>query len=251
MAKISKIKNLTPEDVEDVFTYFEQADNRKPSEMLKRVTKFKAVNQSQSELNRLMQEKDIVIVTGAAGTGKTYGALWVALNMIKDASNNFKTISLTKSVRQIKEEELGYMPGDEKEKLAPVMYSFTGNINKICGTKIANDSLLRSGQIEWKPVAFLRGVQFDNTIAILDEAQNLSAHNIKTIITRLGKSSKLVIMGDLEQYDGKNIKESGFETIKEILKDSPYVGVIEFKDSECVRNPIITDIVKKLRKHDI
>lgn len=251
MTKISKIKNLTPEDVEDVFIYLEQADNRKPSEMLKRVTKFKAVNQSQAELNRLINEKDIIFATGPAGTGKTYAALWIALNLLKDASNNYKVISLSKSVKQIKDEEMGYLPGDEKEKLAPVMYSFTGNINKICGTKIANDSLLRSGQVEWKPVAFLRGVQFDNSIVILDEAQNLTAHSIKTVITRLGKSSKLIIMGDLEQYDGKNINESGLNKVQEVLKESPYVGVIEFKDSECVRNPIITDIVKKLRKHDI
>lgn len=246
-----KTKNLTTEDREELTKVLEEADRRKPAEALRKVTKFKPISKNQDVMGKLIESKDIIIVTGAAGTGKTYGALWVALNMLKDSSNNFKTISLTKSVKQIKDEELGYMPGDEKEKLAPVMYSFTANINKICGTKIANDQLLRSGQVEWKPVAFLRGCQFDNTIAILDEAQNLSAHSIKTVMTRLGKSSKLIIMGDLEQYDGKNAKDSGFEQIKEILKDCPYVGVVEFNDSDCVRNPIITDIVKRLRKHDI
>ena len=72
-----------------------------------------------------------------------------------------------------------------------------------------------------------------------------------TLITRLGKSSKLIIMGDLEQYDRSNSNNSGFEKVKTILSDCPYVGIVEFKDTECVRNPIITDIVKKLRQFDI
>lgn len=250
MAKKITARHLTQEDIIEVEECLMEMEP-KPSDTLKLVKKFRSINQSQAELERLIHEKDIVFVTGAAGTGKTYASLWIALNMLKDRSNNYRTIALSKSVVQIKGEEMGFLPGTQEEKLAPVMYSFTANINKILGSKTASDSLLKSGQVEWKPVAFLRGCQFDNSIVILDEAQNLDAHCIKTLMTRLGKSSKLIIMGDLEQYDRSNAKNSGFEEVKNILAECPYVGVVEFKDSECVRNQIITDIIKKLRQHNI
>lgn len=251
MAKRPQTRNLSIEDQVEIEEYLSTSESNKPAETLKMVKKFKPINSSQAKLEMEINNKDIVFVTGAPGTGKTYSALWIALNMLKDKSSNFKTISLSKSVIQIKGEELGFMPGSQEEKLAPVMYSYTANINKICGSKTASESLIKSGQVEWKPITFLRGCQFDNSVVILDEAQNLDVHCIKTLITRLGKSSKLIIMGDLEQYDRKNSKDSGLSKVTEILKDSSYVGVVEFKDLECVRNPIITDIIKKLREYDL
>lgn len=249
MAKKITSRHLTKEDIIEVEECIFENES-KPSDVLKMIKKFRPINQSQAELERLIYEKDIVFVTGAAGTGKTYAGLWIALNLLKDKSSNYRTIALSKSVVQIKGEEMGFLPGTQEEKLAPIMYSFTANINKIAGSKTAADSLLKSGQIEWKPVAFLRGCQFDNSVVILDEAQNLDAHCIKTLITRLGKSSKLIIMGDLEQFDrGKG--ESGFNKVKEVLSDCPYVGIVEFKDGECIRNPIITDIIKKLRANNL
>ena len=251
MKKTVTTKHLTKEDIIEVEEFIESNESKKPAEILKQVKKFRPINSSQAKLECEMHDKDIIFVTGAAGTGKTYASLWIALNMLKDRSLNYKQLSLSKSIVQIKGEELGFLPGSVEEKLEPVMYSYTANINKICGSKTATESLMKSGQAEWKPVAFLRGCQFDNSIVILDEAQNLDAHCIKTLMTRVGKSSKLIIMGDLEQYDRGNSKNSGFDKIKEILTDCPYVGIVEFKDSECVRNPIITDIVKRLRAFDI
>lgn len=251
MAKKPQTKNLSIEDQVEIEEYLSTAESNKPAETLKMIKKFKPLNSSQAKLEMEIHNKDIVFVTGCAGTGKTFSALWIALNMLKDKSSNYRTIALSKSVVQIKDEEIGFIPGSEAEKLAPIMYSYTANINKIAGSKTAAESLMKSGQVEWRPIAFLRGCQFDNSIVILDEAQNLNVHCIKTLITRLGKSSKLIIMGDLEQYDRKNSKDSGLSKITEILKDSPYVGVVEFKDGECIRNPIITDVVKKLREFDL
>ena len=224
--------------------------DEKPSDLLKEVKRFRPINHSQEILEQYIENKDVIFVTGAAGVGKTYAALWIALNIIKDKTNHYEKLLLSKSAVQIKGEEIGFIPGDIAEKLDPIMYSFTANIDKITGLNGSAKKMQEKNLIEWKPIAFLRGCQFDNSIVILDEAQNLNIHAIKTILTRLGKTSKLIIMGDLEQYDrNPNSSASGFEIAKNIIGNTKYSGCVDFLDSECVRNPIITDIVKKLREN--
>lgn len=101
------------------------------------------------------------------------------------------------------------------------------------------------------PIAFVRGITFDNSIVIIDEAQNLSFHTFKTLVTRIGEDSKYIIMGDVEQIDRRNKNESPLEKICEIFEDSETVGTIEFKNEDCVRNPIIPELLSKLREHEI
>ena len=105
--------------------------------------------------------------------------------------------------------------------------------------------------IEVLPLAYVRGLSIDNAVVIIDEAQNIDRHTFKTLISRIGDNSKYIFLGDVEQIDRKNKKESCLEEVLGIFRKSPIVGTVRFDDSDCVRNPIIPEILQELRLHNI
>ena len=105
--------------------------------------------------------------------------------------------------------------------------------------------------VEVLPLAFIRGLSIDNSIVIIDEAQNIDAHTFKTMMTRIGEDSKYIFLGDVEQIDRKKKSESCLQKVMDIFKDSPIMGTIEFTDEDCVRNPIIPKILSILRENGI
>jgi phosphate starvation-inducible PhoH-like protein len=145
-------------------------------------------------------------------------------------------------VVQLKDEEVGHLPGDLADKLGPIMESFTDNFRKLIG-KSRMLKLIELGMIEILPIAFARGRSIDNSIIIIDEAQNISMDNIRTLMTRIGSNSKMVILGDIKQKDIKNKKNSSLETILRKFNDAEDFGCVELRDPEdVVRNPIIKKI---------
>jgi phosphate starvation-inducible PhoH-like protein len=211
------------------------------------VKNFEPKTKKQEEFIKLIDEKEIVICKGSSGSGKTFVSLAKALDLL---GNDYKQIILVKSLVTVPEEATGFIPGDIEKKMDPYMMNFTWNIDKICGEGSAK-SLMDKKLIKVLPIAFARGISIDNSIVLLDESQNLSYHTFKTLITRIGDKSKYIIMGDTEQIDRKKKEESPLERIFEIFKDDPIVGTIEFTDEDCVRNPIIPKILKKLRDSGI
>jgi phosphate starvation-inducible PhoH-like protein len=143
-------------------------------------------------------------------------------------------------------ENPGILPGDLEEKLEPYMYSFYGNLDKIFGLKLIRKELIRREFIEVQCLGFVRGVTIDNAIVIIDEVQNLSVHSFKTILSRIGKNCKMILLGDLEQIDLRNRSESGLKKVMDSLKNNPNIDLIEFSKEEIVRNPIIEGILKDL-----
>jgi phosphate starvation-inducible PhoH-like protein len=119
------------------------------------------------------------------------------------------------------------------------MESFTDNIRKLIG-KSRMEKLLELGVIEIVPIAFARGRSIDNSVILVDEAQNISLDNIRTLMTRIGDNSKMVIMGDVKQKDLRNKKDSSLEVVIEKFKDVEGFGCVELRNPEdVVRNPII------------
>ncbi|MEG1362991.1 MAG: PhoH family protein, partial [Clostridia bacterium] len=116
----------------------------------------KCLNEKQSKLKNIIKDKDIIISTGPAGTGKTYVALQTSFNILLDTKSDIDKIVLCKSVTTIPKEETGFLPGSMKEKMEPFMISFTSNIDKIFKGKVS-ESLLASGKVEIQPLAFIRG----------------------------------------------------------------------------------------------
>ena len=125
--------------------------------------------------------------------------------------------------------------------------SYVWNIDKICG-EFSAQKLIDSKIVEVLPLAFIRGLSIDNSIVIIDEAQNIDAHTFKTMMTRIGENSKYIFLGDTEQIDRRKKSESCLQLVLDTFKDSPIIGTIEFKDEDCVRNPIIPIILAKLRE---
>lgn len=196
----------------------------------------KCKNPRQKKFLESMKNNTITFVDAVAGVGKSYLACGYGLKEL--GLGNYEKLVLVKSVTTLEEESVGFLKGTIIEKLTPVMYSFTGNIEKIVGKKVSND-LLESGKIEWMPIAYLRGVSIDNSIIIIDEAQNISIKNIRTILSRIGEGSKMIILGDSKQKDVKGNRTTALEFVIQHFSDIVGIGAVTFLKEDIVRNPII------------
>ncbi len=146
---------------------------------------------------------------------------------------------MVKSVTQLKDEETGFLPGDLSDKMEPYMISFVDNFEKIIGESLTK-KLRELKLIQIQPLAFVRGRSIDNAIIIVDEAQNITLNNMRTLMTRIGDNSKMVILGDVKQKDLKKRNESSLEIIIDRFKNVEGFGCVELRDPEdVVRNPII------------
>lgn len=221
--------------------------NRLPEKQSTLVKDFHAKNQKQQQLVNLIEDKEVILATGVAGTGKTYVALATALSLLGPI---YKKVVLVKSVTTLPGEEIGFLKGGMEQKMEPFVMSYVWNIDKICGQGSAS-SLMNKKIVEVLPLAFIRGLSIDNSIVIIDEAQNIDAHTFKTMMTRIGEDSKYIFLGDVEQIDRKKKSESCLQKVMDIFKDSPIIGTIEFTDEDCVRNPIIPKILSILRENGI
>lgn len=249
---MARKKNLTREDLEDVSTYeiqtHKEQNNGKNGIRLHDIPiRIKCLNERQKQLRRAIEEKDVVISTGPAGTGKTYVSLLTALHLMK-TEPKYKRLILVKSLQTIKGEDVGYLPGNLWDKMEPYMFSFTGNLDKIFHSPSITMGFIEKNLIEIFPITYIRGVTMDNCIVIVDEAQNLSMHTFRTIITRIGKSCKMVFLGDTEQVDLKNKEMSCLRKVADLFKKQEYAGSVIFEDEDSVRNPIIPALLKLLRK---
>ena len=221
--------------------------NRLPEKQSALVKDFHAKNKKQQRLVNLIEDKEVILATGVAGTGKTYVALATALSLLGPI---YKKVVLVKSVTTLPGEEIGFLKGGMEQKMEPFVMSYVWNIDKICGQGSAL-SLMNKKIVEVLPLAFIRGLSIDNSIVIIDEAQNIDTHTFKTMMTRIGEDSKYIFLGDVEQIDRKKKSESCLQKVMDIFKDSPIIGTIEFTDEDCVRNPIIPKILSVLRENGI
>lgn len=224
-------------------------DGAKENKVIKTVhiKPVKFLTENQHLLHESITEKEITITSGQAGVGKTYLALSTALQLL---GNKYQKIILVKSVTTLPSEEIGFLKGGLADKMEPFMMSYVGNLNKLCGERVTEE-LFKSKAVEILPLAYIRGLSIDNSIVIVDETQNIDSHTFKTIITRIGMNSKYIFMGDVDQVDRKDKDTSCLATVLNIFKDDNVVGTIEFGADDCVRNPIITGILNKLKEHNI
>lgn len=195
-------------------------------------------NSQQSYVDQILKN-DITFCSGPAGTSKTFTACYVSLKLL--AENRIKKIILCKPIQEAGE-KLGFLPGDMKDKIDPYMQSYISNFKKIAGIELT-ESLIEQGLIEFKPLAFMRGDTFDDAFMILDEAQNAQWHALILFITRMGKSSKVLVTGDISQYDIAKDKVSFHKFIK-IFSKVNGVGVHEFTTKDIVRAKILQEIVE-------
>jgi phosphate starvation-inducible protein PhoH and related proteins len=204
----------------------------------------KAKSKNQQELVDTIQRNDLVFAIGPAGTGKTYVAVAMAVNALKNKT--VKKIIITRPAVEAGE-SLGFLPGDLKDKVDPYLRPIYDALeDMIPAEKLA---VLKDTQvIEIAPLAFMRGRTLNNAFVLLDEAQNTTVSQIKMFMTRLGPSSKMVITGDPEQIDLPSKVKSGLIDAIDTLKKIEGVGIVRLTEIDVVRHRIVRKIIAAYRK---
>lgn len=204
--------------------------------------RLKCKNKTQKDFANLITDYEIVIASGPAGVGKSYVAIARAIELLQNKTNTYEKIIIAKPAVEA-DEKHGFMPGDMREKMEPHISSSLDIIDKIIGKK-ARLQLEEAEIILIQPLAFLRGKSIDNSIVIVEEAQNMSPRQMKTLLTRIGNNSKFVISGDLDQSDRfRNVEDSGLYDAIHRHKNVKEIGFHVFSVNDIVRNPIITKIL--------
>ena len=200
----------------------------------------KAITANQKRMVSAIASNDMVFAIGPAGTGKTYTAVALAVRALKQ--KEVKRIILTRPAVEAGE-NLGFLPGDMKEKLDPYMQPLYDALRDMLPTQKLL-SYIEDGTIEVAPLAFMRGRTLDHAFVILDEAQNTSHSQLKMFLTRMGKASKFIINGDITQIDLPGKQASGLIQAQTILKPVKGIEWIMLDEKDVVRHKLVTRIIK-------
>lgn len=190
---------------------------------------------------KAMQDKPIVFAIGPAGTGKTYLAVIQAVTALK--KGDVKRIVLTRPAVEAGE-NLGFLPGDLKEKVDPYLTPLYDAL-RVCLGNEKTEVLIEKGTIEIAPLAYMRGRTLDDCYVILDEAQNTTTSQMKMFLTRLGFNSKMIITGDITQIDLEHKIKSGLEEASAILKGIDDIAILHLSSDDVVRHPLVQKIIER------
>ncbi|MDX1463812.1 MAG: PhoH family protein [Marinirhabdus sp.] len=199
----------------------------------------KAQTANQRKLVDLMKKNDMVFAVGPAGTGKTYTGVALAVKALKE--KQVRRIILTRPAVEAGE-NLGFLPGDLKEKLDPYMQPLYDALRDMIPHEKL-ESYIEKGVIQIAPMAFMRGRTLDNAFVILDEAQNTTHAQMKMFLTRMGKSAKFMITGDPGQIDLPRRIISGLKEALLVLKDVKGVGMIYLDDKDVIRHRLVKEVI--------
>lgn len=209
-----------------------------------RPTKKKFLSRNQKEYYELLIDKEIVVCSGPAGVGKSYISMKAAVDLLLDPENSYEKIIIVRPAVEA-EEKLGSLPGNLEEKLDPYIFPSYYLLNKIIG-KEKREKLKHYDFIEVFALAYMRGMNIDNSILIFEEAQNSTKSQMKLLLTRIGFNSKFFISGDIEQTDRfKDKTQSGLYDAINRLNDIENIGVYNFEKNDIIRNPLISKILSK------
>jgi phosphate starvation-inducible PhoH-like protein len=212
--------------------------------IIKKKTKQKFLSENQKTYYDLLINNQITICSGPAGVGKSYIAMKCAVDLLADPTTPYEKIIIVRPAVEA-EEKLGSLPGGVEEKLDPYIFPSYYLLNKIIG-KEQREKLKNIEAIEVFALAYMRGMNIDNSILIFEEAQNSTPSQMKLLLTRIGFNSKFFISGDLEQFDRhKDKTHTGLWDSLQKFQGMNDIGVFEFNSFDIVRNPLISKILQR------
>ncbi|TNE31444.1 MAG: phosphate starvation-inducible protein PhoH [Bacteroidetes bacterium] len=206
----------------------------------------KARTLNQKRMVKAVNENDMLFAIGPAGTGKTYTGVALAVRALKN--KEVKRIILTRPAVEAGE-NLGFLPGDMKEKLDPYMQPLYDALRDM----IHHEKLqyyLETKVIEIAPLAFMRGRTLDHAFVILDEAQNTTHSQMKMFLTRMGKHAKFIVTGDATQVDLPRNQGSGLKEALRILRNVKGISIVELDDKDVIRHPLVKEIIHAYDKEE-
>lgn len=205
--------------------------------------KISARTHNQRTLVEASLDNDMVFAVGPAGTGKTYTAVAMAVRALKN--KEVRKIILTRPAVEAGE-NLGFLPGDLKEKLDPYLQPLYDALRDMIPAEKLEDHI-ENNVVQIAPLAFMRGRTLDNAFVILDEAQNATESQIKMFLTRMGKSAKFIINGDPSQIDLPRNQNSGLIKALTVLKDIEGIGIVELDENDVIRHKLVKRIIKAFK----
>lgn len=217
---------------EDVLLYGTRGNPIKP----------KTINQQ--KLVQLVKDNDLVFALGPAGTGKTYISVAMAVKALKD--RHVKKIIITRPAVEAGE-NLGFLPGDLKEKIDPYLRPIYDALNDMIPFEKLTYYMERE-IIEIAPLAYMRGRTLNNAFILLDEAQNTTPMQMKMFLTRMGPESKMVVTGDASQIDLPHNQKSGLKEASKILEGVKGIGFVELNEKDVVRHRLVRDIIEAYQR---
>ena len=208
----------------------------------------KARTSNQRKMVDSSQKNDLLFAVGPAGTGKTYTAVAIAVKALKN--KEVKKIVLTRPAVEAGE-NLGFLPGDLKEKLDPYLQPLYDALRDMLPSEKLSE-YIETNVIQIAPLAFMRGRTLDNSFVLLDEAQNSTKPQMKMFLTRMGKSAKFIITGDETQIDLPRKQPSGLVEALNLLKNIDGVGIVKLDENDVIRHQLVKKIITayKLNQND-
>jgi phosphate starvation-inducible PhoH-like protein len=248
LAHLERYNSLSVNNIENLFSDKgpQIIDANHPDDVLVYGNKgivVKARTHNQRKLVSSIIENDLLFAIGPAGTGKTYTAVALAVRSLK--SREVKKIILTRPAVEAGE-NLGFLPGDLKEKLDPYLQPLYDALqDMIKAEKLAE--YLETGVIQIAPLGFMRGRTLDNAFVILDEGQNTTESQMKMFLTRMGQSAKFIITGDITQVDLPKNQKSGLKRAIQVLDDTSGIDVVFLDENDVIRHPLVKKIIKAFK----
>tara|TARA_B100001109_G_C18797253_1_gene443092 strand:+ start:171 stop:1100 length:930 start_codon:yes stop_codon:yes gene_type:complete len=242
----SDYNNIDPDIINDIVIKGLKFNGEKPSLILHGVSgkPVLAKTTNQKKLHKSILDNDLIFAVGPAGTGKTYTGVAMAVKALKE--KEIKKIILTRPAVEAGE-NLGYLPGDLKEKLDPYMQPLYDALKDMIPANKLN-KFLEDRTIEIAPLAFMRGRTLDNAFVILDEAQNTTNAQMKMFLTRMGMNAKFMVTGDPGQVDLPRKVNSGLKDAIKILSKKKGIDIIYLDDTDVIRHPIVKKVIDAYNK---
>lgn len=193
--------------------------------------------------------KNNMVLSGSAGTGKTFISLYLALKDVMDKNTEYQKVLIVRSA--VPTRDMGFLPGTQEEKEAAYTVPYQIIVNDLFQDREAWDKLIQMKQIEFCTTSYIRGLTFNDAIVLVDEAQNCNYHELCSIITRVGNNCKFVMCGDYYQSDfTRNNDKDGINEFLDILDNMNHFEVVEFIWKDIVRSGLVRDFIMTKELHE-